>query len=90
MQPSLPAEATDRNIKAADIADSVEVAKIVEIAAQSATPPECRKLMLERELSPVLGPIDDVEHQPTLEHVGFEIKPARDNCGSVSVQTGAR
>src|ERR1039457_6714135 len=32
MQGSLPAEATDRNIKAADIADSAEVAKIVEIA----------------------------------------------------------
>jgi hypothetical protein len=45
MQPSLPAEATDRNIKAADIADSVEVAKIVEAAAQTdsqSTTPECR------------------------------------------------
>jgi hypothetical protein len=31
MQPSLPAEPGDRNIKAADIADSVDVAKIVAI-----------------------------------------------------------
>jgi hypothetical protein len=45
MQTSLPPEPGDRNIKAADVADSVEIAKIVEIAtetnAQSATP-ECR------------------------------------------------
>jgi hypothetical protein len=29
MQPSLPGEPADRNIKAADIADSAEIAKIV-------------------------------------------------------------
>jgi hypothetical protein len=33
MQTSLPPEPGDRNIKAADVADSVEIAKIVEIAA---------------------------------------------------------
>ena len=33
MQASLPAEATDRNIEAADIADTAEVAKIVETTA---------------------------------------------------------
>jgi hypothetical protein len=45
MQPSLPAGPGDRNIKAADIADSAEVAKIVEIATQTNTQsatPECR------------------------------------------------
>jgi hypothetical protein len=34
MRVSLPAHPTDRNNKAADIADSAEVAKIVEAAAQ--------------------------------------------------------
>ena len=31
MQPSLPGEPTDRNIKAVDIVDSAEIAKIVAI-----------------------------------------------------------
>jgi hypothetical protein len=35
MQSSLPAEPGNRNIKAADIADSADVAKIVETAAQT-------------------------------------------------------
>src|SRR5450631_3470215 len=35
MQASLPVEPADRNIKAVDIADSGEVAKIVEAAAQT-------------------------------------------------------
>src|ERR1700722_1679586 len=33
MQPSLPAEPGDRNIKAADLADSADIAKIVDTAA---------------------------------------------------------
>jgi hypothetical protein len=48
MQPSLPAEPGDRNIKTADIADTGDIAKIVEIAAQSATPPECRRVMFDK------------------------------------------
>jgi hypothetical protein len=35
MQSSLPEEPTDRNIKAVDLADSAEIAKIVETATQT-------------------------------------------------------
>jgi hypothetical protein len=80
MQSSLPAEPTDRNIKAADVAKIGDIAKIVETAtrtgAQSTTWERLywtQKSLLERWLSLVLGPIDDLEHHSALEHFGFEV-----------------
>ena len=35
MQPSLPLDPTGRNIKAVDLAEFVEIAKIVEVATQT-------------------------------------------------------
>jgi hypothetical protein len=80
MQSSLPAEPGNRNIKAADVAEIGDIAKIVETATRTdaqSTTWEClcliQKSLLARRLSLILGPIDDREHHSALEHFGLEI-----------------
>jgi hypothetical protein len=45
MQPSLPAEPADRNIKAADLAVSAETAKFVETATPTAPRARCQNCL---------------------------------------------